>query len=200
MSVVVFLLALLIPPEATLGGTIRIVLLHGALARTGLVVFAAAAACAGLAVVTGRRSLYGWTWTLQVTAVVTWTLYFISSLIATKLTWGVALALAEPRTQASIKILIMAFVFLPLALWIAQDQFTAALNIVAGATAITLTRMAAPVQHPVNPVMDAGTWLFPALFVAMWVVLTLMAFVGATWLHSRRRPLATVPAGPASGA
>lgn len=185
LAVVAAVVVWAIPPEAKLGETIRIVLLHGALARTGIVMLGLAAMAGGVALVLRRPGLDGVNRTLQTTALGVWVVYFASSIVATWMTWGVPVAWAEPRTQASIKILLLVVVFYLVTRYVAQPVLTQIANLVAGLAAFFLIRSAGAVQHPVNPVMGADAAIFPILFVTLWGLLTVMALLAARWLHVR---------------
>lgn len=177
-----------IPPEAKLGGAIRMVLLHGALARTGIVMLGLAAIAGAVMLIMRRASLTDLNRTLQTTALGTWIVYAASSVIATWMTWGVPVAWNEPRTQASAKILVMVVVFFVVTRRVGQPMLTAFANLVAGLTAFLLVRSAGTVQHPVNAVMGANSAIFPTLFVTLWAILVAMALTVARWIHLRPDP------------
>jgi len=185
LAVVATIVVLAIPPEAKLGGAIRIVLLHGALARTGIVMLGLGAMAGAVMLIMRRTELAALNRTLQTTALWTWIVYFASSVVATWITWGVPVAWSEPRTQASLKILAMVIVFAVVTRRIGQPMLTAFANLVAGLMAFFLIRSAGAVQHPLNAVMGANAAIFPVLFVTLWGILVAMALTAARWLHVR---------------
>lgn len=175
----------LIPPEARLGGAIRVVLLHGALARTGLTLFALGGAIGLLALVRPSEALNRWVATAQRVGLVAWIVYFLSSIVATWLTWGVPIAWNEPRTQVSIKILVMVAAYFPLARWVGQPWFAALLNVAIGVSSIVLVKTAGLVQHPQDPVMGANASIFPLLFMILWAILVAIAVLLTVIVHDR---------------
>jgi hypothetical protein len=177
-----------IPPEAKLGGAIRMVLLHGALARTGIVMLGLAAMAGAVMLILRRDPLAALNRTMQASALGTWVVYAASSVVATWITWGVPVAWSEPRTQASARILAMVVVFFVVTRRIGQPVLTAFANLVAGLAAFLLIRSAGAVQHPVDPVMGADAAIFPVLFVTLWGILVAMALTAARWLHVRTVP------------
>jgi hypothetical protein len=185
LAVVAAIVVLAIPPEAKLGGAIRIVLLHGALARTGIVMLGIGAMAGAVMLIMRRDGLAALNRTLQTAALWTWIVYFVSSVIATWITWGVPVAWDEPRTQASLKILAMVIVFALVTRRVGQPMLTAFANLVAGLMAFFLVKSAGAVQHPLNAVMGANAAIFPALFLTLWAVLVAMALTAARWLHVR---------------
>ncbi len=177
-----------IPPEAKLGGAIRIVLLHGALARTGIVMLGLAAMAGAVMLILRGDRFTALNRTLQTTALWTWVVYAVSSVVATWITWGVPVAWDEPRTQASAKILAMVVVFFLVTRRIGQPLLLAFANLVAGLAAFLLIRNAGAVQHPLNAVMGANAAIFPILFITLWGILVAMALLVARWIHVRPAP------------
>ncbi|NNE45668.1 MAG: hypothetical protein HKN37_03310 [Rhodothermales bacterium] len=186
LLVVVSLLVIAIPPEARLGSIIRIVLLHGALARAGLVIFAVAGVLGiGLLIRPGDR-LGSWTVATQQTAFAVWLAAALTSTVATYLSWGMFIAWAEPRTQGTAKILVLCLVLLLLVLWIKQHRFTGLVNAVLAVFAWLTVMQATSVQHPENPVGSSPSIVFQVIFVALVGVLILTALQFTRWIHRPR--------------
>jgi hypothetical protein len=186
LFVVVLLLVIAIPPETRLGSIIRIVLLHGALARTGLVVFAVAGVLGIVLLIRPSDRLESWTVATQQTAFAAWLAAALTSTVATYLSWGVFIAWAEPRTQGTAKILVLCLVLLLLVLWIKQHRFTGLANAVLAFFAWLTVMQATSVQHPENPVGSSPSIVFQAIFVALVCVLILTALQFTRWIHRPR--------------
>ncbi len=82
------LILALMPAERTLGQVIKIVYLHGALSRGGMVGFAAAGICAGAYLIRPRPALLRWAEALSISGLGFWIAHFLVSMPATRLTWG----------------------------------------------------------------------------------------------------------------
>ncbi len=178
-------LLLLLPPEATLGSTIRIVLLHGALARAGLVAFAAAALMGVALLARPGDNLGSWTLAAQWTALTVWFAAAATSAVATYLSWGVVIAWGEPRTQGTIKILALAVLLLALVLWIREHRFLGLANVVLGAFSWWVVLRATSVQHPENPIGSSPSAFYRIVFGALVIVLVVASALFARWI---RRP------------
>ncbi|MDH7489962.1 MAG: hypothetical protein QHH80_10700, partial [Anaerolineae bacterium] len=94
-------LLILSPSEKTLGDVVKLVYLHGALVRTGLLAFTAAGALGLAALLAHSDRVARWGEAVGHTALVVWTAYVLSSMVVTYLAWGVAIAWGEPRVRAS---------------------------------------------------------------------------------------------------
>jgi hypothetical protein len=175
-------LLFLVPPEQTLGNIIKAVFLHGALVETGLVVFGVAGVTGLAYLVWKSKALYQWGLAAQKTAVVVWVVYVLSSMVVTYLAWGILIAWQEPRVQVSAKILGICIGFLVLTQWVDHRAFTAIANVVMGVMAWILTKGALNVQHPLNPIGSSDSTTFKWLFVAILLVVMLMAFQVMRWL------------------
>ena len=172
-----------LPPEATLGSTIRIVLLHGALARAGMVAFAAAGVLGAILIARPTRKLGSWTRATQQTAFGVWLAAALTSAVATYLSWGVWIAWTEPRTQGTAKILLLAVVLLALVWWIREHRFTGAANLVMAAFAWLTVLGATSVQHPEDPVGGSPSDFYRTVYVALVITLVLTATQCVRLIH-----------------
>jgi hypothetical protein len=184
LAVVAAVLLLLLPPERTLGNTIKAVYIHGALVQTGLLAFGAAGLLGLAYLAWPGESLHQWCLAVQKTAVAVWVAYALSSMLATYLAWGVAIAWNEPRVQASAKVLGVCVAFLMLVLWVGHRQFTAVVNVVMAALAWWLTKSAVNLRHPFNPIGSSDSVVFKWFFIAILSVVLLMAIQLARWMRT----------------
>ncbi len=182
---VVLLLIVSLPPEATLGGVIRIVLLHGALARAGLVVFAAAGLLGLVLLITPGDRLASWTHASQQTALVVWFLAALTSVVATYASWGVFIAWGEPRTQATAVILGLCLLMLVVTPWVGQHRFTGLTNAVLAIFAWLMVTRASSIQHPEQPIGSSPSLQFKAIYLGLVITLVVMALQFTRWI---RRP------------
>lgn len=88
LALLALLLVWLLPEEQTLEWVIRLVFMHGALVRAGLILFAGAGVLGVLYLVRRQPGVYGWLVAFQQAAVIMWVVYEISSTAVTYLSWG----------------------------------------------------------------------------------------------------------------
>jgi hypothetical protein len=184
------ILLFLLPPERTLGDVIKLVLLHGALVRAGLIAFAVAGGLGLLCLISSNSAWPRWTVATQVTALLLWGANVLSSSFATRLTWGEWIAWSEPRVWATLHVLWLSAACLTLVLWIDHRLFTGITNLVVAGLSWGLIKGATLVRHPFDPLGTSNAITYQAMYVAMVVVLLVMAWQWARWLHrTRYRPL-----------
>lgn len=183
--VAILILLFLLPPERILGDVIKLVLLHGALVRAGLIAFAVAGVLGLFCLFSPNPQWTRWCLALQVTALLLWVGNMLSSSIATRLAWGEWIAWGEPRVWATIHVLWLASACLLLVLWLQHRFFTGITNISVAVLAWGLIKGAALVRHPFDPLGASNSLTYQALYLAMVVVLLVMAWQAARWLNTR---------------
>lgn len=144
-----------VPPERTLGVVVRWVYAHASLTQVSLLLFLIAGLLA-LLYLLGGRGLWRWMQATGGMAVALWLLGFLLSTIPARLSWGVFIDFAEPRTQMTLRVLAVAALFLLLTRWIDHAPFTAAAQLILSAVVLFLNRSTAVVRHPLNPIGQAG--------------------------------------------
>jgi hypothetical protein len=167
---------LLLPPEQSLGHVIKVVYIHAALVQTGLIIFSIAGVFGLSYIVFRKQLLFNWCLASQKTAVVIWTAYILSSMVATYFAWGVIIAWDEPRVISSLQILIFAILFLLLAIWIKQKLFIAVINFVMALLAWILTKRAIPVRHPLDPIGSSNSIVLKFFYIAIFLTILLISF------------------------
>ena len=182
LALLIAVLLYLLPPEETLGNAIKAVFIHGALVEAGLLAFGAAGLLGLACLVRESEALHQWCLAVQKTTVVVWVAYAISSMVATYLAWGVAIAWNEPRVRVSANLLGAALIFLVLALWVRNRYLTGAANVVMAALAWGLTKGAINIRHPFNPIGTSDSATFKWLFAGTLVAVILMVVQTARWL------------------
>jgi hypothetical protein len=191
LSVAAALVVAFIPPEERLGSTVRFVILHGAFARVGMVTFAAAGLL-GVAALTFAPRLHRWCLGTQKAAVAVWVVYIASSMVATYLAWGVAIAWEEPRVVASGKVLILSLAFLILVLWVGQEKFTAVANTVLAVLSWFAVKSAGVVQHPFSPI-GGSEMTFKVYFGVLSLILLAVTYLVVHWFSLRSPASAPAP-------
>src|SRR5512139_2044826 len=120
------LILALMPAEKTLGQVIKIVYLHGALSRAGMLGFAAAGVAAGAYLVRPRPQIIRWAVALLVSGWCFWAAHFLVSMPATRLTWGPWIAWGEPRVSMTLQIAAAGLVVIVVTYLVDNEKFSAA--------------------------------------------------------------------------
>ncbi len=179
-------LLLIMPPEQKLGHVIKAVYIHAALVQTGLLVFFAAGIF-GLFYLFSKSEKQRTAMTAsQKTGVVIWSLYAASSMIVTRLAWGVWVAWEEPRVRSSALIWAAVLLFFVLARWVHDARFTAIVNILLACLSWWLTKTAGMVRHPLDPIADSNSLLLKLFFLLIFA-LTILIAIQLTRLISKEQ-------------
>ncbi|UCC62319.1 MAG: hypothetical protein JSV36_16305 [Anaerolineae bacterium] len=173
------------PAEQTLGNVVKLIYLHGALARTGLVAFGAAGLLGLAALVAPQPSLVAWCDAAGKAALAIWIVYALSSMISTYMAWGVLVAWGEPRVVASVQVLAVGLLIVGVNGFVAHPRFTAATNLLLGALAWWLTQRAAVIRHPLNPIGESDSAAIKGFYVALLLACLLLAAFIAYWFRQR---------------
>lgn len=180
------LLVWLSPAEQTLGDVVKLIYLHGALARTGLVTFGVAGLLGLATLVLNRPSLAAWCDATGKAALVFWIVYSLSSVVSTYMAWGVLIAWNEPRVVASIQALTAALLIAAINHFVAHPHFTAAANLLLGGLIWWLTQRATVIRHPLNPIGGSDSTTIKGFYAALLLACLLLAVSVAYWFHQRR--------------
>jgi hypothetical protein len=150
-SMALLILALM-PAEKTLGQVIKIVYLHGALSRAGMLGFAAAGVSAGVYLVRPRPQIIRWAVALLLSGWCFWVAHFLVSMPATRLTWGPWVAWGEPRVWMTLQIAAAGLIVLGVSALLREPRFTAvAIALLALAIAVMAARTGV-LRHPLDPI------------------------------------------------
>jgi hypothetical protein len=178
LGVFLFVLIWLSPAERTLGQTVKLVYLHGALVRTAMLLFAISLPINLVALLGGRVGWLVWGKAITWTAVTIWLIHTLFSIITTYAAWGVFIAWFEPRTRFTFTVAAVGLVIVAITHLIGDDRFSAlAFVVLAG-------RLAA-VQHPLNAISSSPSNAIRAFYAAIWVVSLFMGVLLAIWLRGR---------------
>ncbi len=175
----------LIPPEQTLGNVIKVIFLHGALVRVGLLAFAVAGVLSLGFLLTRRTAWFVWAMAAQKGAVILWIVYALTSSISTWLSWGEWIAWDEPRVRASVHVLWFSLACLLLVMWMGNRYFAAIVNLIVTGVAWALIRGASIIRHPFDPIGTSGSNTYEVLYWVMVAALLLLAALLVRWLYKR---------------
>jgi hypothetical protein len=180
--VVAILILVLIPAEKTLGQIIKIVYLHGALSRAGMLGFVLSAV-AGLAYLLLRRlTLVRWSQALMWSGWGFWTAHFLVSMPATRLTWGPWIAWGEPRVFMTLQVIAAGLVVI-LVSWLVQNPyFTAVADLLFGGAFLFLAEQTGVLRHPLDPIGTSPSATLRVIYLALLVpVVAAMLVLAWRW-------------------
>jgi hypothetical protein len=177
------LLLIMAPDEKTLGGVIKVVLLHGALVQVGLYAFLVAGLLGLAYVATRRDGLLAWCEAVQKSAVAVWVAYVVSSMVSTYMAWGQWIAWDEPRVRASAYVLGFALAALAITWWVGDSLFTALLNVVTAGVVWYLVKGVGVVRHPLDPLGPSTADVFRVYALALLVAALGLTALLAWGLH-----------------
>jgi hypothetical protein len=185
LGVILSVLLWLSPAELTLGQTVKLVYLHGALVRTAMILFAISLPVNLVALLGGQLGWLAWGKALTWTAVAIWLIHTLVSMITTYAAWGVFIAWFEPRTRYTFSVAVVGLVSVAIAHLVGDDRFSAlAFLVLAGLTLALAPRLGA-VQHPFNAISSSPSNAIRAYYTAIWIVSLIMGGLLAIWLQDR---------------
>lgn len=169
-------LALLAPPEKSLGEAIRYVYVHVALTRAGIWGFYLAGLLGIIVVLKAGNRLQHWT---QVLTWVSFALFFaggIGSIFAQQASWG-GLLLGEPRNRSSLAVLAVALIVLVINNWIPRIRIRGLLYVGLAVYVAWIIPSTPLVFHPANAVGSSPSAAIRYSFLA----LSLLACLIGAW-------------------
>lgn len=188
LGVILLILLWLSPAEQTLGQTVKLVYLHGALVRTAMVLFVVSLPVNLVALLMGRSSWSVWGKALIWAAVAIWLVHTLFSMVTTYATWGVFIAWFEPRTRFTFTLAVTGVIIVAISQLVDSTRFSAlAYLLLAGLTLGLASRLGA-VQHPLDPISSSPSNTIRAFYLAIQTVTLAMGGLVVVWLHSRLGP------------
>lgn len=158
---------LVMPLEKTLGQVIKIVYLHGALSRAGMIGLFAAGVAGVLHLLTRRSALAAWTTGFLISGWGFWIAHFIVSMPATRLTWGPWIAWGEPRVTMTLQLAGAGLIVLLVSGMVGDARFTSAS---AAALAVAVASMAGRtgvIRHPLDPIGTSPSAKYQLIYLLL---------------------------------
>lgn len=175
-------MALLGPPEKTLGSNVRVVYLHGAWVWAALAGFLAAAVTGLAGLLSGKKGLHGWSRALGRTGLVFWISYIPISMWAMQTNWN-GLFLAEPRFRLAL-VFAVSGLLLQLGLALLDDPSLASAGNLAFFVVLLIFLRATPnVMHPPAPILDSDALKIQAFFGGLLLLTLLAGWQIARWWY-----------------
>jgi hypothetical protein len=161
------LVLLLMPAEKTIGPVIKVVYLHGALSRAGMLGFILAGLLGLAYLIRPVQPLGQWSRALLMSGWAFWAAHFLVSMPATRLTWGPWVAWGEPRVTMTIQILAAGLVVI-LVSWLLKDlRFAAAANLLFAIAFVVLAALTGVLRHPLDPIGSSPSTLLRLAYLAL---------------------------------
>ncbi len=185
LIVLLLILLALAPAEQTLGQMVKLVYLHGALARTALLLFLLSLPINLLALTRPRAAAGAWGRSLVQAATILWLIHLLLSMITTRAAWGVYIAWFEPRTRFTFLLGATCLLILGAAHLVDDQRFTALAYAVLALAATALQPFLGAIQHPLNPIGASPSLAIRAFYAAILVVCLALGALLTLWLHQR---------------
>lgn len=178
----------LMPAEKTLGQVIRIVYLHGALSRAGMLGLVGAGFVGSLYLAWPRPALARWSEALLLGGWGFWLAHFVVSMPATHLTWGPWIAWGEPRVTMTLQVLAAGLVILVVSRLLNEARFTAAAAALFAAAVLILAARTGALRHPLDPIGASPSMLLRLTYLALLIPVISGMLLVAWRLTQRRGP------------
>lgn len=170
------------PAESTLGQTVKLVYLHGALVRTAIVLLVLSLPVNLVGLISGRAGWLAWGRALAVAALLIWLGHTLVSMITTYATWGVFIAWFEPRTRFTFNLAFVAVLVLAVDWLMNNRRFSALAFGGLAAAALALLPNLGFVQHPLDPIGQSTSGSIHLFYTAILVVSLGLGGLLALWL------------------
>lgn len=161
----------LMPAEKTLGQVIKLVYLHGALSRAGMLGFWAAGIAGGLYLIRRSPVWLRWSRGLLFSGWGFWVAHFVVSMPATRLTWGPWIAWGEPRVTMTLQVVAAGLVIIAISWLLEHDLFTAAANALLAVAVFVLVALTGVLRHPLDPIGGSPSPTLRLVYLALLVPL-----------------------------
>ena len=169
-------LVLISPAEAQLGNLIKIIYLHGALARVGIYAILLAGVLGLVYLVRPRLALLRWSNAVQVAGLIAFVTHFALSVIPTHETWGMWIVFDEPRTRMSLQIIGVGIIVVLVRRLVNDDRLSGLANALLGIAVLLLNARTGVLRHPLNAIGDSSSLAIQGFYVG--IVLICAALVG----------------------
>jgi heme exporter protein C len=175
-------LLILSPAEAQLGNLVKVIYLHGALARVGLYALMVAGLLALAYLIRLQPAWLRWSNALQVAGMSVFIVHFALSVIPTHETWGVWIAFDEPRTRMSLQIVGVGLLIIIVRSLIDDDRLHAIANFALGAAVLLLNVRTGVLRHPLNPIGESTSAAIQIFYAGILLTCAVLTGLLAWWL------------------
>ncbi|MGB8643949.1 MAG: hypothetical protein WCF84_01825 [Anaerolineae bacterium] len=187
LGILLTLLLVISPAEATLGNAVKIVYLHGALERVSTYAYLSAALIGLGYLIMRRPALAVWTQSLAEVAIGLWVAHFVVSLPAQWLAWG-GITFSEPRVNSAIWIMGLTLVIYVVTRWMGDEIWVALGALANAAVFLIIMRGTINILHPFNPITGSDSLDIKIFYAAIVLTVAAGSAVGAWWRSRRIAP------------
>jgi hypothetical protein len=173
------LVLLLMPAEKTIGQVIKIVYLHGALSRAGMLGFILAGVLGSAYLIRPRQVLGQWSRALLISGWAFWTANFLVSMPATRLTWGPWIAWGEPRVTMTLQVIAAGLLVILVTGLLKDMRFAAAANLLFAIAFVVLAARTGVLRHPLDPIGSSPSGLLRLVYLVLLAPITGSMFLVA---------------------
>ncbi len=173
------------PPERHLGRLLIPIYIHGALIRTGILLFILGAAIGIWVLFQDRPVLWAWVDALQWTALAAWVLGFVVSFYPSYVTWGMPIAWDEPRTRMVVQIVVVAIIVFGVSQWLGERWLKAGASVVMGVLTLLLVWRTGVIRHPIDPIGSSPSTAMRLAYLVVLLGFLVWALWTADYLVSR---------------
>ncbi len=178
------LILLFMPQEKTLGPIIKLVYLHGALSRAGMVGFWAAGLAGAAYLWRPDPAFLRWSKALLWSGWAYWVAHFVVSMPATRLTWGPWVAWGEPRVPMTLQVIAVGLIVIMANQWLDGRRFAATANLLLGAAVFVLVERTGVLRHPLDSIGASPSAALRAIYLAL-LMSIIAGMVLAAWRWTR---------------
>ena len=156
IGLIVLLLALMAPQDATLKEISPVVYVHGAMVWTAILAFSASGLIGLAALIWDRDVLHAWSRALGRTGLLFWIIYLPLSMWASQATWN-GIPLGDPRFRTAFQVLVLAAAFqFAATLWGPANRLGSVLNAILAVVLWVLMLTTQDIMHPQNPMRSSA--------------------------------------------
>ncbi len=184
LMILLGILLWLSPAEKTLGNTVKLVYLHGALVRTAILLMAVSLLFNLPALFSRRSAWHQWGQAIIWAAVGIWLVHTLVSMITTHAAWGVYIAWYEPRTRFTFAAAGVGILVLAVAHLVDSPKFSAAAFTVLAVLVMGLVPLLGLVQHPLNPIGTSTSQAIKGYYAAILVTCALLGGLLSVWMRN----------------
>lgn len=157
------------PAEKTIGNVIKLVYLHGALSRAGMIGFWLAGLTGLAYLATQHQALARWCSGLLLSSWGFWLAHFIVSMPATRFTWGPWIAWGEPRVTMTVQIAAVGLAIIVVTRLLDNARFTAAAASLLAMAVVLLSVRTGVLRHPLDPIGASPSTLLRLIYLLLLV-------------------------------
>jgi uncharacterized membrane protein len=167
--------ALISPPEKTLGNIAKFIYFHGALSWTGIATYTLAGFLGVLFLLLRKREVFAWADAFQKTAISLWFAHSVIGMVSMQIAWG-GIFWQEPRFLTATLILLITVALYTAARAIGKPWLSSVLYLAAAATTWGLLLNSGRVFHPTNPIMGGQSLSIKIYAAAITALLMIAAY------------------------